>query len=665
MDIYVSGSPLELPDDFSFEFSRENPLLTSSGGYSLSIDVPLYGSANEDIFGILWRPDVDIYSVRFPAQVVAGPVVLTGVVMVVGVDEKYVSLQFLEGKSQQNSERSFEELYINELTLGSSSLPVSRRLISVDDARLPYGSPVGDAVADAVALPWVIRDSGEMIHNAVALENGVLVWRPQWVQSQRGGETGWTLRQPVQENLSYMPYLLTVAIRIAKAVGYSFDFSPWENHPDKRQLVVCNAIPASLRLRDFSWLLPHWTIQEFFDNIEMILEGEFDIDHVSRDIRFRFTADIQEEIAASPVVVDDVIDEFEVEIDVDDDEFKAVTELTKNVGYGDNSSRLWPLQSCDWFIRRRLAEVANESDDTRSDNYDYHRPRPEEWIYTPEFLNNSARFRSFDTFASMRAELLPCRYAATYRGWPYDALFYCAELQSYFILEAVDVVKVDSDFDKNHPGDREEFSLVEGQSYYLYNLCAVDEFGDFIIRDDDEADRIELKAVPVPVDAIGDDSSAVFLPYSADENLEGSSAIPIDPDDSSTWMQPSPYREITNSDSSRHEYYDRLYLGYWYGGINWMNQIPVTSPVHVFSDFSVWNTGRKSMRLRTDFSRGIESLLSIEEKRLYKFSFISDIIPEPRAVFYIRGKRYICRKLDADFTASGMSQVIRGEFYRF
>ena len=666
MDIFVAGSPLELPDDMSFEFSRENPLLTSAGGYSYSIDVPLFGSRNEEIFGSLWRPDVDIFSVRFPAQIVAGPVVLTGVVMIVDVSQSTVSLQFLEGKSQQNSERSFEELFVNELSLGSSSLPVARRLISVDDARRPYGWPVGDAVADAVALPWVIRDSGELIHNAVALENNTLVWKPQWVQSKRGGETGWANRVPVQENLSYMPYLLTVALRVAAAVGYEADFSAWEDDAQKRQLVVCNALPASLLLRDFSWLLPHWSVQEFFDNIGTVLEGEFEIDHVAKSIVFRFTADIQAEIGASPVVVDEVLDEFSVEVDIDDDEFKAATELTKNVGYADNSSRFWNLKACDWFVRRSLAETAHADDGaTRGDNENYHRPRPQGWIYTPEYLSNSERFRKFGSFAEMRAELRPYKYAATYRGYPYDALFYCSDLRCYFILRSEDLVTVDDDFVAHHPGDREEFSLVDGQSYYLYNLCAVDEFGDFIVRDDDDADRVELLTVPVSVDEIDRDSSAIFLPYTADESLDGNSAIPIDPEDSSTWMQPSPYREIMATESGRHEYYDKLYLGYWTGGIDWRNQIPVTSNVHVFSDFSVWSTGHKSMRLNVDLERGVESFLSVDERKLYKFTFVSDSLPEPRAVFYIRGRRYICRKLETSFSAVGMSRLIRGEFYRF
>ena len=43
--------------------------------------------------------------------------------------------------------------------------------------------------------------------------------------------------------------------------------------------------------------------------------------------------------------------------------------------------------------------------------------------------------------------------------------------------------------------------------------------------------------------------------------------------------------------------------------------------------------------------------------------FLSDTIPNPRSLFIIRGKRYVCEKLTATFTSQGMSQLIKGSFY--
>ena len=659
LQIYIEGRSIDLPSDIAFDYSAENRLITQADGYSLGIDIPLVDSpVNSEVFGMIWRMDADIYSIRFNAQLITPQLQLSGVVMVVGVSESHVTIQFLEGRSQQNSELSFEESYINELTLGYTHLPASRRSVSADDARLLYGELCSDGQrADAVALPWVIKDSGEMVHNAVALKNNALEWEPQWYYANCPERMA---HNPTQENLSYMPYLLTVAIRIAQAMGYRYEFAQWRNDPVKRNLLVCNTIPASLRLLDFSWVLPHWTVNEFFENIETILEGEFDIDHLTKTISFRTTASILSGI--DPEVVRDVVDEFEVEVDIDDDLFKSETQLTKNIGYADNSSRFWPMQSCDWFIRRRAKEVTNYDSEagTRADpgsgwadNTSY-----------PDMIKDQTRFFRYDRLDDMVAELRRYKYSVTYKGYPYDALFYAADVRSYFILHSEDLVVVNSDFDDAHPGDREAYDLIGDKSYYLYNLMPVNDFGDFIVKDSDEADRVELKTVPVPVDMIGTDSHAVFLPYSADENLEDSSSIPIDPNDSSTWRQPAPYRELSSGDQSRHEYYDKLYLGYWTGGIDWRNQIPITSNVHVYSDFGVYVTKAKTMRLNHSFDRGISSLTSIDERKFYKISFLSDSLPNPRAEFLIRGKRYICKRLQISFSSAGMSSLIQGEFYR-
>ena len=38
--------------------------------------------------------------------------------------------------------------------------------------------------------------------------------------------------------------------------------------------------------------------------------------------------------------------------------------------------------------------------------------------------------------------------------------------------------------------------------------------------------------------------------------------------------------------------------------------------------------------------------------------------PDPRAVFYINGGRYLCEKITASFSENGMSKKLKGVFYR-
>ena len=54
----------------------------------------------------------------------------------------------------------------------------------------------------------------------------------------------------------------------------------------------------------------------------------------------------------------------------------------------------------------------------------------------------------------------------------------------------------------------------------------------------------------------------------------------------------------------------------------------------------------------------------VDLKKKYTFSFLSDKIPNPRAIFHINGFRYICEKITATFTENGMSRKMKGMFYK-
>ena len=69
------------------------------------------------------------------------------------------------------------------------------------------------------------------------------------------------------------------------------------------------------------------------------------------------------------------------------------------------------------------------------------------------------------------------------------------------------------------------------------------------------------------------------------------------------------------------------------------------------------------MRINDRMSSRRQIVHQLETKQKTTFKFLSDTIPNLRAVYYIRGKRYICEKITATFPENGMSQLLKGVFY--
>ena len=631
--IYIEGREIEIPSDISFDYTVENRLFSNADGYSFDIEIPLRDSrVNTEIFGAIWLKETDIETLKFSAELHAFPVVLKGIVAIVSVNDRTLSIQFLEGRSVQNFEKDLEEIYINELEIEPFIVP-ERSAVPVEHWRS------FDQGAEAVAIPWVNDNSGIVQNNVVKVDGS---WT--WDSENRG--------------LSYMPYLTVLIRRICEKIGYKCDIGSLEASRF-RHLLVCNALPPVLGASTYTEALPHWTINEFFENIEIILRGEFDIDNIKKAVTFKFTESILNEI--NPVYVDQVVDEFSAEIDTMNDD-KSDLDLMKNISFKDNGSRFWKIHSCDWFVelRRKYPDrsqgwIMPGTGYTVDDNG--HRIPAGDRIYKSlvefetmeEFVS---KFKAYEYFGNHRNDIVQ------------HNLYYIREFDCYFIFHSTDYVEL--------PG--------KGW-FHHFELMPVDVFGNMIVDPDDD-DSIELQTVPVPVDLAEFKCAFLYFSNSVSSDQAGDEVLNMGDewpwDDSGNYtqdyidlmkvQQPLVFQDIENGETKKSEYFDKLYLGFWEGYQPYHEKIgirPITSNVVIYDYFNYMSFPDFSLRLNHGFSRGTEEYLSIDPKKLYKFSFLSDELPSPRATFYIKGKRYICSKLTAEFTERGMSRLIEGEFYRY
>ena len=184
---------------------------------------------------------------------------------------------------------------------------------------------LNDMVGKIVCLPWANRGSGKL-YNAISAHRLLLRGGSSATHSYDPGMSGTMWREigtyhtepylkqlsdedddPVTYLLSnignqdltnvgrpdfnYMlspqVYWLFVLERIFAAVGYTLDRSNL-NSTRWANLIICNTLPGSYNIREVARVLPHWTVTEFIEQAELLMNGRFNFNTRSRTVSFAF-----------------------------------------------------------------------------------------------------------------------------------------------------------------------------------------------------------------------------------------------------------------------------------------------------------------------------------------------------------------------------------------
>lgn len=331
--LIISNKPVLLPSDLETTLCFENPYFTRTSNYSLEVTLPM--PANYGIFGHIHRQDVKKEKVILTAKlIVDGRVLMNGSAVVIAVDDTSVTVQLMSGNAEFNILTN-DDIYIDQLDLGEVSYPPFPQGADInfpfEDKVKIYG-PV-DSVT-SVWLPVLYND--EDLYNDVVFDFG----------TNKFCTTDRRIRYCVQ------PYLLTVVRKIIEYFGYK----EGENYLDQcwmRNLYVVSAVQT----RKISGALPHWTVSQFFDELEKFCGIITVVDELSKTINL---VDINTYYSTSEYeYIDNVLREFDTDIE-DESEGKDVT--TGNVGYQ------LPSGTDDgyWRLDRDLVGVASK---TEFDNY--------------------------------------------------------------------------------------------------------------------------------------------------------------------------------------------------------------------------------------------------------------------------------------------------------
>jgi len=612
MEININGKLAALKKGTSFEYIMENRYFTGSDSYTLTITFPLKDCAqNIAVFGNINRTDVEKRKVVFDCEIRDRGFYKSGSIIITEINDVEVKTQFLEGRSEQNFNESYDDIYINELDLGSWPETSPQY---VTPASLWRGIHYGQ---EQVALPWVNNASGN-IQNGVEYNGNNFVWASS------------------TSELSWQPYLIVIAKRICQATGYSFYFADWEQS-DYKYLLICNTLPATWDVKDFARALPHWTVSEFFSKLEVFMNCEFDINHKSKHIAFSFSKNVID--SADPVELQSVVNDYSAEIaqEADNCEYRE----SQNIQYGSRDDEMWKYESCRWFVEDCIA---------------------------------NGRVRSYDLLTQLVEDNRRYFTVRSYgRNYGINSLLYARDVDTYFVIRAYKNVPVIETREEVEYVDGNENRYLYHYKVNEYHCCLqpVNQFGGNIVNAKDNAKGIELDFIPAWIDELDEDQgNCLFLSF-ASFNEPDPNGVRVDSGVIATaeegeLIQPYLVQQLENGEKEKAvEYYSKIHVAFWDGAVeaNGKNPHPYTDSVIVRHDGTIF---RPHYSLRINRNNGMLrfSTHSIDTKQKYSFSFLSEEIPNVRSVFHINGKRYICEKLTATFAESGRSQLIKGEFWR-
>ena len=654
MEITINGQQAFLKKNTSFEYISENPLFTGSDSYTLTITFPLKDCPqNIRIFGHLHRQDVEKNKVVFDCDIRDKAFFKSGSIIITQISETEVKTQFLEGRSEQNFDDTFDDVYLNQLNLGYPDAEQRNPSIYYPEEVWWNSYPS----SNWVALPWVNNTSGNLQNPVTKDENGNWVW------------------SNTRFNITYQPFLLYILKKICEVMGYTGHFESIHNS-QFRNLLICNTLPAPWAAWNFAVALPHWSLTEFFEELEKLMHGEFSINHKAKTISFEFSHKMA--YKTKDVYIDKVVNKYQVEVSREN---KSDYIGATNLVYAENDNRFWPYMSCQWYI-------------------DEHKSEAKVFEHLADLLTYARTLKEcgHETWTSHG------HTGGSYtRGYPNGSdghkLFYAEDVDTYFIMWCYKSELIYS-FHSEH----------DGKDYHWYKytnrLMPVNQFGSLIV--DKEAENIEMNIVPAWMDDTDDDmgqclflqcgemGSAVSWTEETDENGNTTGGVSasggrtyggrrdsseyghtyeVDETDynNGALAQTNAGKAIAKGEKEKTDaYFDKLYVGFWPGGTyDSSNRLPhpIVDKLEINDDFTV-DYNSYSLRLKQAEEKdndgvSLKYTYDIDNRKKYTFSFLSDEIPSPRAVFYIEGSKYVCEKITATFhEGTGKSQLLKGVFYK-
>lgn len=330
-ELYLNGYTAVLDKSTKIKVVFDNTYFTKSSTYTHDISLPMQSCPqNQKIFGPINRKDVSKEQQTLKAiLVVDNKVLLNGTAIVREVTDLKAQVQLVSGNSEMNFFMQAEEKYIDQLhievaysqnpILSSIVNKISKEQQAINWADYDYNNK------GFVFFP-VYNETSQKICNGFSASY-VNIDGQRKESFAQGSQPGGTCPQV---------YLCSMIRWVVKAYGYWLMGNQLET-TIFRNLFICFATDI------LSWahMLPHWTINEFFSQIEKAFGLITVVDEGTKEVKLLFSHQYFDD--ANPICLTEVEDSYTVKID----EENSIDVSNANIGYSLDSSGNMPYAKLD------------------------------------------------------------------------------------------------------------------------------------------------------------------------------------------------------------------------------------------------------------------------------------------------------------------------------
>jgi len=291
IQFFINNTEIVLPEDFSFQLTDENPLITRNGEFSLDITSSLLEPANAKAFGHINRLNKSTILLEGNAVMIDDGKVKNGKYKVVKWTNIDVTWQYITGNSELNFIAG-NDRKIWDLAWGTANEVTTE--LAIRSIQYPgYGyhrqsMPPASWNQNYVCTPVKIKTT---IVNDFSFTEGYIDVNP--------------IVLPLIDNVANIliqPYLLYYVNKLPELLGYTLQDNCLNTDYRALRMYLVNNI-QSLNYSDF---LPDWTILKFITEVENLFNVRFSINNKDKTLSvISNVIDISLKKIVNPVILDD------------------------------------------------------------------------------------------------------------------------------------------------------------------------------------------------------------------------------------------------------------------------------------------------------------------------------------------------------------------------